>query len=128
MNNHPYKALWDFHTAFNLKRSERPELPDADTRQLRFNLLKEEWEEYESGEKNNDIVEIADALADIIYIAYGTAVAYGIPMDQVFDEVHRSNMSKLGPNGKPIYREDGKVLKPANWTPPNIKAVLDGSK
>ena len=120
----PHKALWEFHTAFDLTRSNAPELPSKEIRDLRKSLLEEEWTEYLEGEQADDIVEIADALADIIYIAYGTAVAYGIPMDKVFAEVHRSNMSKLGEDGKPIYRDDGKVLKPATWSPPDIRGIL----
>lgn len=120
----PQDALWEFHSAFDLTRSEVPGLPDQKTRELRVKLLREEWEEYLEGEADDDIVEIADALADMVYIAYGTAVAYGIPLDKVFEEVHRSNMSKLGPDGKPIYREDGKVLKPESWSPPDISSIL----
>jgi predicted HAD superfamily Cof-like phosphohydrolase len=119
----PYKALWEFHTAFDLTRSEAPHLPNRDIRYLRIKLLREEWEEYLEGEANDDIVEIADALADMVYIAYGTAVAYGIPLDKVFEEVHRSNMAKLV-DGKVIRREDGKVLKPDGWTPPDIKGTM----
>lgn len=120
----PHKALWEFHAAFDLVRSNAPELPSKEIRELRKSLLEEEWTEYLEGEQADDIVEIADALADIIYIAYGTAVAYGIPMDRVFAEVHRSNMSKLGEDGKPIYRDDGKVLKPSTWSPPDIRGIL----
>jgi predicted HAD superfamily Cof-like phosphohydrolase len=89
-------------------------------------LLAEEMYEYTVAENENDIIEIADALADIIYIACGTAASYGIPLDKVFEEVHRSNMAKLV-DGKPIYREDGKVLKPEGWTPPDIDGVLEKS-
>lgn len=121
---HPYNAVDEFHVAFNLPRAETPMLPDTGTRELRKNLLQEEFEEYLAAEADDDIIEVADALADIIYIACGTAVAYGIPLDQVFAEVHRSNMDKLGPDGKPIYREDGKVLKPAGWQPPDIVKAL----
>jgi predicted HAD superfamily Cof-like phosphohydrolase len=127
MSINPQDAVRDFHTAFDLTRSEVPGLPSTAIRDLRIKLLKEEWEEYLEGEATNDLTEIADALADMVYIAYGTAVAYGKPLDKVFDEVHRSNMSKLGPDGKPIYREDGKVMKPANWSPPNINAALFGA-
>jgi predicted HAD superfamily Cof-like phosphohydrolase len=121
---HPYDAVDEFHAAFNLPRAETPILPDTSTRELRKNLLREEFEEYLAAEADNDLVEVADALADIIYIACGTAVAYGIPLDLVFAEVHRSNMSKLGDDGKPIYREDGKVLKGPNYSPPTIIPIL----
>ena len=121
---HPYDAVDAFHSAFGLLRAEQPQLPDEAARQLRINLLYEEYCEYLKGETEDDLVQIADALADMIYIACGTAVAYGIPLDKVFAEVHRSNMAKLGTNGKPIYREDGKVMKPANWSPPNVSGII----
>lgn len=125
----PFEKLWEFHTAFNQKRETVPALPDADTRALRKRLLDEEFNEYLEGEANDDLVEIADALADIIYIAYGTGVSYGLPMDAIFNEVHRSNMSKLDPEtGKPIYREDGKVLKGALYSPPDIEGVIKNHK
>ncbi len=121
---HPYDAVVEFHRAFGLTENSKPTLPSDDVRTLRTKLLEEEFIEYNVGEDKNDIVEIADALADLIYIAYGTAVAYGIPLDKVFAEVHRSNMAKLV-DGKVIRRDDGKVLKPAGWTPPDIKSILD---
>lgn len=121
---HPYDAVDQFHEAFNLPRGETPHLPSHEVRDLRTKLLREEFMEYMDAEHTDDLVEIADALADIIYIACGTAVAYGIPLDRVFAEVHRSNMAKLGPDGKPIYREDGKVMKPADWQPPRIAQTL----
>ena len=114
----------DFHKAFGQRIGEKPEFPDEDERKLRVKLLKEEFIEYMDGESFNDLVEVADALADIIYIACGTAVSYGIPLDDVFAEVHRSNMAKLV-DGKVIRREDGKIQKPEGWTPPDIKGVLD---
>ena len=120
---HPYDAVEAFHEAFGLLRGEHPELPDLPTRGLRIKLLREEFEEYLKAEAEDDLVEVADALADIIYIAYGTAVAYGIPLDRVFAEVHKSNMAKLV-DGKVIRRADGKILKPETWTPPDIKSVL----
>ncbi len=120
----PYDAVWEFHDAFGLVKSRATGFPTNDVRELRIKLLKEEWEEYLEGEDNNDLVEIADALADIVYICYGTAVSYGIPLDEVFSEVHRSNMSKLDDNGKPIYREDGKVMKSSRYTPPDVRGIL----
>jgi predicted HAD superfamily Cof-like phosphohydrolase len=89
-------------------------------------LITEEFNELCDAEEANDLVEIADALADIIYIACGTAVSYGIPLDKVFEEVHRSNMAKLV-DGKVLRREDGKVQKPEGWTPPDIEGVLKKS-
>jgi hypothetical protein len=119
-----YKDVFEFHKAFDLTIGSNPEVPeDVSIRDLRIDLLQEEFNEYLEAEEKADIVGIADALADVIYIACGTAVAYGIPLDKVFDEVHRSNMAKLV-DGKVIRRADGKVLKPEGWTPPDIAGIL----
>lgn len=120
----PFRKLRAFHEAFELPHPNVAALPDADQRALRRKLLTEEFNEYMEAEDQDDLIEIAKELSDVIYIAYGTAVAYGIPMDAVFDEVHRSNMAKLGPDGKIIRREDGKVLKPEGWTKPDIKSIV----
>ena len=92
---------------------------------LRMRLLEEEFNEYLESEIEDDLENIAKELADIIYIVCGTAVSYGIPLDRVFDAVHQSNMAKLV-DGKPIRREDGKILKPEGWTAPDIKSILYG--
>ena len=113
----------DFHQAFGQRIGEKPELPNVSERTLRMKLITEEFNELCDAEEANDLVEVADALADIIYIACGTAVSYGIPLDDVFDEVHASNMAKLV-DGKVIRRPDGKVQKPEGWQPPDIKGVL----
>ena len=122
-----YTDVKDFHIAFGQRVGDKPELPESGERTLRQMLLAEEMWEYSKAERENDIVEIADALADIIYIACGTAVSYGIPLDKVFEEVHRSNMAKLV-DGKVIRREGGKIQKPEGWTPPDIKAILYTSR
>jgi predicted HAD superfamily Cof-like phosphohydrolase len=119
-----YTDVKDFHQAFGQRVGEYPELPDREERILRRKLITEEFNELTDAEYANDLVEVADALADIIYIACGTAVSYGIPLDDVFAEVHRSNMAKLV-DGKVIRREDGKVQKPEGWTAPDIRSVLD---
>lgn len=120
-----YTNVKDFHLAFGQRIGETPAIPeDIGERELRMSLLEEEYTEYMDAEANADIVEIADALADIVYIACGTAVSYGIPLDKIFEEVHRSNMAKLV-DGKVIRREDGKVQKPAGWTSPDVKGILD---
>ena len=119
-----YNDVKDFHKAFGQRIGETPKLPDENERHLRKVLLQEEFNEYITAEAENDIVEIADALADIIYIACGTAVSYGIPLDIIFDEVHNSNMSKLV-DGKVIRRSDGKIQKPEGWMPPNIANILN---
>jgi len=116
----------DFHQAFGQRVGEKPEFPDDDERKLRVKLLREEFREYLDGESFNDLVEISDALADIIYIACGTAVSYGIPLDSLFAEVHRSNMAKLV-DGKVIRREDGKIKKPEGWMPPDVERILKDS-
>jgi hypothetical protein len=116
----------EFHRAFGQRIGEVPEFPDDEERKLRVKLLREEFREYLDGESFNDIVEVADALADIIYIACGTAVSYGIPLDRVFTEVHRSNMAKLV-DGKVIRREDGKIQKPEGWSAPDVEGVLKKS-
>ena len=122
-----FKDVYDFTVAFGQRVGENAELPDRNERMLRIDLLTEEVEEYLEGESNNDIVEIADALADIIYIVCGTAVSYGIPLNKVFEEVHRSNMAKLV-DGKVLRREDGKIMKPEGWTPPDINKILFDNK
>ena len=93
---------------------------------LRFNLMDEENKEYLEAAKNNDIVEVADALGDMLYILCGTILEHGMQykIEETFNEIQRSNMSKLGADGKPIYREDGKVLKGPNYSKPNIESVL----
>jgi predicted HAD superfamily Cof-like phosphohydrolase len=119
------RAVAAFHAAFDLPR--RP-LPHADVSselaQLRVDLLEEEVGEFADATRDQDIVAMADALGDIVYVAYGAAVTYGIDLDAVLAEIHRSNMSKLDANGRPVLREDGKVLKSSRYRPPNVKRVL----
>jgi predicted HAD superfamily Cof-like phosphohydrolase len=114
-----------FHTAFGLPVRERPtaDIP-ADEAVLRQALLDEEVDELREAVAAGDVVAIADALADIVYIACGTAHAYGIDLDAVVAEVHRSNMTKLGGDGRPVYRADGKVLKGPAYEPPRLADVL----
>lgn len=117
----------DFHEAFDLPREPAPAAQVGDVlAQLRVRLLREEVEEFADATDHRDIVGIADALADIVYVAYGSAITYGIDLDAVIREVHRSNMSKLDEHGRPVLREDGKVLKSSRYRPPNVSAVLDG--
>jgi phosphoribosyl-ATP pyrophosphohydrolase len=118
----------EFAEVFNIKYSKEinPNL-DQSTIDLRFRLMEEENLEYLEAAKNNDIVEIADALGDILYILCGTILAHGLQhkIIEVFNEIQRSNMSKLDINGKPVIREDGKILKGPNYFKPNIKNILD---
>lgn len=117
----------EFHDAFNIKNNYEQTLLTYDEALLRFNLMKEENEEYFEAVKNNDIVEIADALGDQLYILCGTILRHGLQhkIEEVFQEIQRSNMSKLDKDGKPIYREDGKVLKSDLYFKPNIKSILE---
>jgi predicted HAD superfamily Cof-like phosphohydrolase len=118
-------AVADFHEAFNLPRQTQPSLNvERSLEELRISLLQEEVSELVAATQARDLVGIADALADITYVVYGTALTYGIDLDYVLSEVHRSNMSKLDSNGKPIIRTDGKVLKSERYSPPNVAAVL----
>ena len=120
-------AVKEFHTAFEIGYSESPKANLGESKNvLRYNLMKEENEEYLEAVENNDIVEIADALGDMLYILCGTILEHGLQhkIEEVFDEIQRSNMSKLGADGKPIYREDGKVMKGPNYFKPNFSAIL----
>jgi predicted HAD superfamily Cof-like phosphohydrolase len=121
-------AVKEFHSAFNIGYSKTPNANFDDTKkQLRYNLMKEENEEYLEAVQNNDLIEIADALGDMLYILCGTIIEHGLQdkIEAVFDEIQRSNMSKLGENGQPIYREDGKVLKGPNYFKPNFSKILE---
>ena len=121
------EAVRLFHTSFGLGVSEilKADLGENKNK-LRFNLMDEENKEYFEAVQNNDLVEVADALGDMLYILCGTILEHGMQhkIEQVFEEIQRSNMSKLGADGKPIYREDGKVLKGPNYFKPNIEDIL----
>ncbi len=120
------KSVEEFHEKFLIGNNHDYTLLDEKTSQLRYDLIKEENEEYLDACKNGDIVEIADALGDILYIAFGSLLKHGLQykIDEVFDEIHRSNMSKLDKDGQPIFREDGKVLKSELYFRPDIKKIL----
>ena len=117
-----------FHESFGIKNEESP-IAEVGQKviDLRFELMREENEEYLEAAQNNDLVEIADALGDMLYILSGTIIAHGMQhkIVEVFEEIQRSNMSKLGADGKPIYREDGKVMKGPKYFKPNIKSILE---
>lgn len=118
----------EFHEAFGIQNNEAPTTAlSKEEIQLRHDLIKEENEEYLEAALNGDIVEIADALGDQLYILCGTMLKHGLQhkMEEVFDEIQRSNMSKLGGDGKPIHREDGKVMKGPNYFKPDIKSILE---
>jgi predicted HAD superfamily Cof-like phosphohydrolase len=121
------EAVKIFHTCFEIGYSAIPlNSLEENKNFLRYNLMKEENEEYLDAVRNNDLIEIADALGDMMYILCGTIIEHGLQdkMEAIFDEIQNSNMSKLGENGKPIYREDGKVLKGPNYFKPNFTKIL----
>ena len=102
----------------------KPQFPDDKTMQLRLNLIKEELSELEEAMKTKNLKEVADALTDILYVTYGAGYAYGIDLDECFKEVQRANMSKLGEDGKPIYNDQGKVMKGPNYTKPDLSKFV----
>lgn len=122
------EAVETFHNAFGIENNYAPttELTEAEIL-LRYKLMREENEEYLEAAQNGDIVEIADALGDQLYILCGTILKHGLQhkIAEVFQEIQRSNMSKLDADGKPIYREDGKVMKSELYFRPNIKDILE---
>jgi predicted HAD superfamily Cof-like phosphohydrolase len=118
-----------FHDTFGIPNEYMPKATISnDLIDLRFKLMAEENEEYLEAAKNGDLVEVADALGDMMYILCGTILSHGMQhkIEEVFEEIQRSNMSKLGEDGKPIYREDGKVLKGPNYFKPNIAKIIEG--
>jgi predicted HAD superfamily Cof-like phosphohydrolase len=122
------EAVKEFHEAFGLGVLHAPKANLGEAKnKLRFNLMKEENEEYLDAANEGDLTEVADALGDMLYILCGTIIEHGMQykIEEVFEEIQRSNMSKLGENGKPIYREDGKVLKGPNYFKPNIEKILE---
>ena len=116
------REITEFNEAFGYPAPKKPTIKANN--KLRSKLIIEELTEYNDAVKDNDIVEIADAIGDMLYLVLGAAVEHGIEIEPVFNEIHRSNMSKLGEDGKPIYREDGKVLKGSNYFKPNISKTL----
>lgn len=115
-----------FHRAFGLPRRRSPSLEGVDRAliELRTRLLDEETAEFADAAARRDLVAMADALADIVYVAYGTALSFGMDLDAVLREVHRSNMSKLDESGRPVMRDDGKVLKSPRYSRPDVAGVL----
>ena len=120
------KSLLEFNNAFEIPKMDSPGLSNDELIELRIKLLKEEVEEYAEAARSGDLVEVLDALADIGYILAGTIINHGMQhiYDDAFDEVHRSNMAKLV-DGKVLRREDGKVMKPKGWQPPNLAQFLE---
>ena len=122
------ESVKKFHNTYKLGYSETPIANLGNSKnKLRFSLMSEENEEYIEAANNDDIIEVADALGDMLYILCGTIIEHGMQdiIEDVFDEIQRSNMSKLGEDGEPIYREDGKVLKGPNYFKPNFKKFFN---
>jgi len=123
----PISCVRKFHDAFSIEDADFPTVDlSLEKIQLRFDLMQEENEEYLNAAKDNDIVEVADALGDMLYILCGTILTHGMQhkIEEVFDAIQESNMSKLDFEGKPIYREDGKVLKGPNYFKPKINKLF----
>ena len=114
----------NFMITYGQEVKEKASLPDKKIIKLRLDLIKEELDELSVAINNKDILEIADALTDILYVTYGAGHSFGIDLDKCFAEVQRSNMSKLGNDGKPIYNENGKVMKGPNYSKPNLEKFL----
>ena len=113
-----------FMKTFGQEVKTMPSLSSEKINKLRISLINEELEEFKEAIRNNDLKEVADALTDILYVAYGAGHAFGINLDKCFDEVQRSNMSKLGEDGKPIYNEFGKVMKGPKYFKPDLNKFL----
>ena len=119
-----FQNVKKFMETFGQEVKEKAEFPNEKVVQLRYELIKEELEELRQAIKDNDIKEVADALTDILYVTYGAGHAFGINLDKCFYEVQQSNMSKLGPNGKPIYNESGKVMKGPDYFKPDLNKFI----
>jgi len=115
-----YNKVGTFMKTFGQEVKTKPSFSSDKINKLRIDLIKEELDELQEAMKNNDLLEVADALTDILYVTYGAGHAFGIDLDKCFDEVQNSNMSKLGENGEPIYNESGKVMKGPNYFKPDL--------
>ena len=119
-----FNKVKTFMNTYGQEVKERATFPENKIVQLRIDLIEEELNELKEAVKNNDIVEVADALTDILYVTYGAGHSFGIDLDKCFDEVQQSNMSKLGVDGKPIYNESGKVMKGPDYFAPDLKKII----
>ena len=113
-----------FMQTFGQEVKNKPAFPEEKIQNLRIKLIEEELKEFKEAIKNKDIIEVADALTDILYVTYGAGHAFGIDLDKCFHEVQNSNMSKLDENGSPIYNKDGKVMKGPKYFKPDLKKIL----
>ena len=119
-----FNKVKTFMETFGQEVKTKPSFSTEKINSLRYDLIKEELEELKEAMENKDLLEVADALTDILYVTYGAGHAFGIDLDQCFDEVQNSNMSKLGKDGKPIYNETGKVMKGPKYFKPNLSKFL----
>ena len=120
-----FQSVKKFMKIFDQEVKSKAEFPNEKIVKLRYELIEEEFEELNQAIKDRDLKEVADALTDILYVTYGAGHAFGIDLDKCFKEVQQSNMSKLGTNGKPIYNENGKVMKGPNYFKPNLEKFLN---
>ena len=120
-----FNKVKTFMNTYGQEVKERATFPENKIVQLRIDLIEEELNELEEAVKNNDIVEVADALTDILYVTYGAGHSFGVDLDKCFDEVQRSNMSKLGEDGNPIYNDSGKVMKGPNYSALDLKKIIE---
>ena len=120
-----FEMVGDFMEAFSQEVLYEPILPDFNLAALRLDLIEEEVQELRDGLGKGSMLEIADALTDILYVVYGAGHAFGIDLDECFDEVHSSNMTKLGEDGRPMYRDDGKVMKGPNYREPDLRQFVE---
>ena len=119
-----FSKVGTFMKTFGQEVKDKPAFSTDKINKLRIDLIKEELEELTEAMKNNDLLEVADALTDILYVTYGAGHAFGIDLDKCFEEVQNSNMSKLGKDGKPIYNDSGKVMKGPNFYKPDLSKFL----
>ena len=120
-----FNKVGTFMKTFGQEVKTKPSFSSDKINKLRIDLIKEELEELQEAIKNNDLLEVADALTDILYVTYGAGHAFGIDLDKCFQEVQNSNMSKLGADGKPIYNEFGKVMKGPKYFKPNLEKLIN---
>ena len=119
-----FELVGDFMEAFGQAVQLEPTWPDFNTRELGLELIQEELDELSDAVADRDMIQIADALTDLLYVVYGAGHTFGLDLDECFHEVHASNMSKLGEDGRPLHREDGKVLKGPNYFEPDLEGIL----
>ncbi len=120
-----FSKVKTFMNTYGQDVKEQASFPDDKIVQLRVDLIEEELNELKEAIENNDIVEVADALTDILYVTYGAGHSFGVDLDECFEEVQKSNMSKLGEDGNPIYNDSGKVMKGPNYFSPNLKKIIE---